>query len=169
MKLGKVLPLFEMTIFFCKSATLAVMSKPYDLRTKQICAKLLFLSGMPSFVWNGSPTSMKLGKVLPLFEMTTFSVNQHRLSKFVQSIFSFQECLVAIGTDLPPLFATWTFYEHDMQYTPITKGSEAVFDCSAYYKIKLDDAFMDYLAGSSFQVHISDFSNWYLSLERIPL
>ena len=100
---------------------------------------------------------MKLGKVLPLFEMTTFSVNQHRLSKFVQSIFSFQECLVAIGTDLPPLFATWTFYEHDMQYTPITKGSEAVFDCSAYYKIKLDDAFMDYLAGSSFQVVISDF------------
>ena len=79
-------------------------------------------------------------------------------SKFEQSFFSFQECLVSIGTDLPPLFATWTFYEHDMQYTPITKGSEAVFDCSAYYKIKLDDAFMDYLAGSSFQVGFRIFS-----------
>ena len=105
---------------------------------------------------------MKLGKVLPLFEMTTFfcksaspliqTLLTYARSKFVQSLFSFQECLVSIGTDLPPLFATWTFYEHDMQYTPITKGSEAVFDCSAYYKIKLDDAFMDYLAGSSFQV-----------------
>ena len=38
------------------------------------------------------------------------------------------------------------------QYTPITKGSEAIFDCSAYYKIKLDDSFLDYLAGSNVQV-----------------
>ena len=64
-----------------------------------------------------------------------------------------KECLLSIGTDQPPLFATWTFYDHDIQYTPITRGSEAVFDCSAYYKIKLDDSFLDYLSGSNVQVN----------------
>ena len=33
----------------------------------------------------------------------------------VQKVQLTKECLLAIGSDHPPLFATWTFYEHDMQ------------------------------------------------------
>ena len=32
-----------------------------------------------------------------------------------------RECLQAIGNDQPPLFATWTFYEHDMQVSVLPK------------------------------------------------
>ena len=54
----------------------------------------------------------------------------------------------------PALFATWTFFEHDMQYTPVIKGPQAQLDCSAYYKVKLDEAFLDYLMDSSVMVEI---------------
>ena len=45
-----------------------------------------------------------------------------------------------------------TFYDHDMQYTPVVTGPNAVFDCSALYKVKLDDAMLDYLAENTLQV-----------------
>ena len=44
-------------------------------------------------------------------------------------------CLLHLGTNEPQIFATWTFYEHDMQYTPVIKGPQAILDCSAYYKV----------------------------------
>ena len=56
--------------------------------------------------------------------------------------------------NVPGLFATWTFFEHDMQYTPVIKGPVALLDCSAYYKVKLDEAFLDYLMDSSVLVDI---------------
>ena len=63
-----------------------------------------------------------------------------------------KEILINLGSMEPKIFATWTFYDHSMQYTPVTPGPEAEFDCSAYYKIKLDDALLDYLAGTTVQV-----------------
>ena len=48
-----------------------------------------------------------------------------------------------------------TFYDHDMQYTPVVAGPNAVFDCSALYKVKLDDAMLDYLAENLLQVPYS--------------
>ena len=63
-----------------------------------------------------------------------------------------KEILISLGSMEPKIFATWTFYDHSMQYTPVIAGPEAVFDCSAYYKIKLDDAFLDYLADTTVQV-----------------
>ena len=47
-----------------------------------------------------------------------------------------------------------TFYDHDMQYTPVVTGPTAVFDCSALYKVKLDDAMLDYLSENALQVTI---------------
>ena len=70
-----------------------------------------------------------------------------------------KECLLQLGTNEPPIFATWTFYEHDMQYTPVIKGPHALLDCSAYYKVKLDDAFLDFLMDSSVMVEIHMTSN----------
>lgn len=54
----------------------------------------------------------------------------------------------------PKLFATWTFYDHDIQYTPMTLGPEAKFDSSSYYKVKLDDAFLDFLLEHQVQVDL---------------
>ena len=62
------------------------------------------------------------------------------------------EILINLGSMEPKIFLTWTFYDHSMQYTPVTAGPEAIFDCSAYYKVKLDDAFLDYLSGTTVQV-----------------
>ena len=70
-----------------------------------------------------------------------------------------KECLLQLGTNEPLIFATWTFYEHDMQYTPVIKGPQALLDCSAYYKVKLDDAFLDFLMDSSVMVEIHMTSN----------
>ncbi len=39
-----------------------------------------------------------------------------------------------------------------MQYTPVVTGPNAVFDCSALYKVKLDDAMLDYLSDNVLQV-----------------
>ena len=65
-----------------------------------------------------------------------------------------KEFLIKLGTNEPQIFATWTFYDHDMQYTPVIKGSKPNFDCSAYYKVKLDDPFLDFLMDSSVMVEL---------------
>ena len=63
-----------------------------------------------------------------------------------------KEILINLGSMEPKIFLTWTLYDHSMQYTPVITGPEAVFDCSAYYKVKLDDAFLEYLSGTTVQV-----------------
>ena len=65
-----------------------------------------------------------------------------------------KEILINLGSMEPKIFLTWTFYDHSMQYTPVVAGPEAVFDCSAYYKVKLDDAFLEYLSGTTVQVSV---------------
>lgn len=72
----------------------------------------------------------------------------------IQKVNLTRECLLHLGASHPGLFATWTFFEHDMQYTPVIKGPQAQLDCSAYYKVKLDEAFLDYLMDSSVMVEI---------------
>jgi len=49
----------------------------------------------------------------------------------------------------PSLFATWSFYDHDVQYTRMLAGPEAEVDTSAYYKIRLDDSTLDFLSGQA--------------------
>ena len=39
-----------------------------------------------------------------------------------------------------------------MQYTPVVTGPNATFDCSALYKVKLDDAMLDYFSENVLQV-----------------
>ena len=63
-----------------------------------------------------------------------------------------KEILINLGSMEPKIFLTWTLYDHSMQYTPVVAGPEALFDCSAYYKVKLDDAFLEYLSGTTVQV-----------------
>ena len=69
-----------------------------------------------------------------------------------------KEILINLGSMEPKIFLTWTFYDHSMQYTPVVAGPEALFDCSAYYKVKLDDAFLEYVSGTTVQVS-EKFSN----------
>ena len=72
----------------------------------------------------------------------------------MQKVSFTQESLVQIGMTEPKIFATWTFYDHDIQYTPMALGPEAIFDSSSYYKIKLDDSLLDYFASNDVQVDL---------------
>ena len=58
-----------------------------------------------------------------------------------------QEAVVSAGVPAPRLFAAWTFFDHQPQYTPVCPGPEARFDSSAYYRVRLDDPTLDFLAG----------------------
>jgi hypothetical protein len=55
----------------------------------------------------------------------------------VQKVTITQETLLTLGAPEPKVFAAWSFYDHQMQYTPMAVGPEAVFDSSAYYKVKI--------------------------------
>ncbi len=67
----------------------------------------------------------------------------------IQKVTLTQEALLSLGVPQPKLFAAWSFYDHQMQYTPMALGPEAVFDSSAFYKVRLDDSFLDYVSSSS--------------------
>ena len=54
----------------------------------------------------------------------------------------------------PNIFATWNFYEADMQYSPVVQGPMASFECSALYKVRLTDCLLDYFADQLLQVDV---------------
>ncbi|CAB4065012.1 RPGRIP1L [Lepeophtheirus salmonis] len=53
--------------------------------------------------------------------------------------------VTAINDEHLNIFATWCFYDNEMQYSPVIQGPEASLDCSSYYKVKLKDEFLEYL------------------------
>ena len=75
----------------------------------------------------------------------------------VQKVTLSQDILLLIGIPEPRLFVSWLFYDSDQSYTPVLPGPVAVFDSSSYYKIKLDDSFMEFLSDHEviFQVHVA--------------
>ena len=86
-----------------------------------------------------------------------------------------QELLLQLGIPEPRLFVSWLFYDSDQSYTPVLQvtnqrsvfhdnqpiktlqGPLAIFDSSSYYKIKLDDSFMEFLSDTEviFQIHVA--------------
>ncbi|TRY74599.1 hypothetical protein TCAL_00595 [Tigriopus californicus] len=90
----------------------------------------------------GKDTSVHIASGQSLFEI------------HIQKVHLTQETLVFLGLTEPKLFATWAFYDHDLQYTPMGMGPEAVFDSSSYYKIKLDDSLLDYISEHCVQMDL---------------
>jgi hypothetical protein len=103
---------------------------------------------------NSLSNSMKAAENLNKSMATSVQSGQSLFEIHVQKVNLTKECVLGLGLNQPKIFATWTFYEHDMQYTPVALGPQAVLDCSAYYKVKLDDALLDFLMDSSVQVEI---------------
>ena len=76
-----------------------------------------------------------------------FEIHVHKVSLS-------QELLLLIGVPEPKLFVSWLFYDSDQSYTPVMSGPTTVFDSSSYYKVKLDDSFLEFLTDTEviFQV-----------------
>ena len=75
----------------------------------------------------------------------------------VQRVTLSHDLLLVVGIPEPKFFVSWLFYDSDQSYTPVLQGPVAVFDSSSYYKIQLDDTFMEFLTNNEviFQVHIA--------------
>ena len=75
----------------------------------------------------------------------------------IQKISLNQDFLMLIGLSEPRVFLSWVFYNNDQSYTPVLQGPMVVFNSSSYYKVKLDDSFLDFLMESDvmFQVHLA--------------
>ena len=55
------------------------------------------------------------------------------------------DALREIHDDEPHLFATWEFFEHEVQATPVLKGPRPDFEFTSQYIVKVDDFFLHYL------------------------
>ncbi len=60
----------------------------------------------------------------------------------------------ALNESEPSLFCTIEFYEHELQTTPIMKGSNLDFNFTSQYIIKIDDFFLYYLQKHSSTVEL---------------
>ena len=61
--------------------------------------------------------------------------------------------MVSLGVPEPRLFAAWSFFDQEAQYTPVAAAApEAEFDSSAFYRIRLDDPTLDFLSGQRVMV-----------------
>ena len=55
------------------------------------------------------------------------------------------EGLDALGDEEPSVFATWEFYEYEIQATPVMKGPRSEFQFTSQYLVKVDDFFLHYI------------------------
>ncbi len=105
---------------------------------------------------NLSRTGVESGAVMAKEASVHTASGQSLFEIHVQQAKLTQESLVALGIPEPKVFVTWTFYDHDLQYTPMANGPNAVFDSSSYYKIRLDDSLLDFMSGNEvlFDLHL---------------
>ena len=75
----------------------------------------------------------------------------------IQKISLDENVLMMIGLSEPRLFLSWVFYDSDQSYSPVLQGPTAFYNSSSYYKVKLDDSFLEYLMDTDvmFQVHLA--------------
>ena len=63
----------------------------------------------------------------------------------IQKVSLQENILTTMGIAEPKVFLSWLFYDSDQSYTPVLQGPTAVFNSSSYYKIQLDDSFLEFL------------------------
>ena len=75
----------------------------------------------------------------------------------IQKVSLQENILTMMGIAEPKIFLSWLFYDSDQSYTPVLQGPTAVFNSSSYYKIQLDDSFLEFLMDNDvmFQVHMA--------------
>lgn len=65
-----------------------------------------------------------------------------------------QESMKEFDSDEPVTFVTYEFFEHELQTTPIVKGSRPVFNFTSQYIVRVDDFFLHFLQKESTLVEI---------------
>ena len=56
-----------------------------------------------------------------------------------------EDGLEALGDNEPSVFATWEFYEYEIQATPVMKGPRSEYQFTSQYLVKVDDFFLHYI------------------------
>lgn len=65
-----------------------------------------------------------------------------------------QESVKEFDDDEPVTFVTYEFFEHEIQTTPVVKGTRPVFNFTSQYIVRVDDFFLHYLQKESSLVEI---------------
>ena len=75
----------------------------------------------------------------------------------IQKVSLHENILTMLGVAEPKVFLSWLFYDSDQSYSPVLQGPTAVFNSSSYYKVQLDDSFLEFLMDIDvmFQVHVA--------------
>ena len=99
----------------------------------------------------------EMGQMHGVNTTVSTSSGQSLFEIHVQRVTLSHDLLLVVGIPEPKFFVSWLFYDSDQSYTPVLQGPVAVFDSSSYYKIQLDDTFMEFLTSHEviFQVHIA--------------
>ena len=99
----------------------------------------------------------EMGQIHGVNTTVSTSSGQSLFEIHVQRVTLSHDLLLVVGIPEPKFFVSWLFYDSDQSYTPVLQGPVAVFDSSSYYKIQLDDTFMEFLTSHEviFQVHIA--------------
>ena len=99
----------------------------------------------------------EMGQMHGVNTTVSTSSGQSLFEIHVQRVTLSHDLLLVVGIPEPKFFVSWLFYDSDQSYTPVLQGPVAVFDSSSYYKIQLDDTFMEFLTNHEviFQVHIA--------------
>ena len=106
---------------------------------------------------NFNNTNIDLGQMQSVGTTVHTASGQSLFEIHIQKVILTQEILLLIGIPEPRLFVSWLFYDSEQSYTPVLQGPLVIFDSSSYYKIKLDDSFMEFLMDNEviFQVHVA--------------
>lgn len=80
---------------------------------------------------------------------------QNLLEIHIEQISFSKEGLRELGDDEPSTFATYEFFEFELQSTPVVKGDKPVFQFTSQYRVTVDDFFLHHLmkGATTLEVH----------------
>lgn len=78
----------------------------------------------------------------------------------IQRVSLTQDALLSLGLTNPNLFVSWLFHDSDQSYTPVMAGPVAAFDSSSYYKVQLEDDFLEFLHDTEVVMQVYLLSLW---------
>ncbi|XP_071501124.1 protein fantom-like [Diadema antillarum] len=80
---------------------------------------------------------------------------QNLMEIHIERIVFSKEGLRELGDDEPTTFATYEFFEFELQSTPVVKGDKPLFKFTSQYRVTVDDFFLHHLmkGGTTMEVH----------------
>ncbi|XP_078365018.1 protein fantom-like isoform X2 [Oculina patagonica] len=72
----------------------------------------------------------------------------------IEKVIFSQEAIKEFEDDEPVTFVTYEFFEHELQTTPVVKGTRPEFNFTSQYLVRVDDFFLHYLQKESTLIEI---------------